>query len=154
MVNNNIARIFRDLQMGMSPAYTCLDIGECSTTDITTSPMAITTVWPGTTTTPYVNNNFGDCRNCEIILSIAVYHFNNNIRDKEQLKQQLLTECQQLASQEGQAASSHCQDVVYRNIDRIFLDLENGVLPSQTCIDIGECGYPYTISSSHMVSQY
>jgi hypothetical protein len=153
MVNNNIARIFRNLRSGMGPAGTCADIGECLPELPSTFPYATTTqFWPTTTTTPYVNNNFGDCRNCEFILSTAVYHFNNNIRDKAALQAQLLVECQQMSSQEGNQAAAHCQDVVYRNIDKIFVDLQNGVLPYQTCMDIGECSYPGTLhSSSHRV---
>jgi len=151
MVQNNIQQIFRDLQNGVSPRNTCYDIGECDT-PMSTRPTIASTLWTTTTlrTTTTSNNgvDIGNCRNCELILSIAVYYFDNNIRDKEELRQQLLMECRQISSGEGPAPVAHCQDVVNMNIDRIFYDLQHGVMPYQTCMDIGECSYPYSAHSS------
>jgi len=171
MVQNNIQRIYRDLQNGMSPRNTCYDLGECdtplsttprtttwvplSTTPRTTTWVPITTTTMRlTTTTSNMGVDIGNCRNCELILSIAVYHFDNNIQDKEQLKNQLLIECSQIASGEGPATVAHCQNMIYANIDRIFDDLRRGVVPYQTCMDIGECSYPNSVSWSSTYSSH
>jgi len=159
MVQTNIQSIFRDLHNNVSPRNACYNIGECDT-PLSTRPMTTSTPWPTTTTTwrtsTTTNNgvDIGNCRNCELILSIAVYHFDNNIRDKEELRQQLLMECRQISSGEGPSPVAHCQDVVNMNIDRIFYDLQHGVMPYQTCMDIGECSYPYSAYSSSYYSSH
>jgi len=82
-----------------------------------------------------------DCRNCEVLLNIALHHFNNNITDKAALQRQLLLECNQLAPQEGQDGRAHCIAMVNdtMKMDKIFQDLQHGMRPFETCIDLMEC---------------
>ncbi|CAJ0586788.1 unnamed protein product, partial [Mesorhabditis spiculigera] len=83
------------------------------------------------------------CHDCDFIIRQAEHHFHNNITDKTALKQELLVECQWLGRREGQQAAAHCTDVVNKQIDKIFADLQAGDRIWQTCEDIGEC-QPHT----------
>jgi len=60
------------------------------------------------------------CRNCQLVMYLALHHFNNNITNEVALQHQLLTECAQLADFEGTAVAVHCTSIVNNNIHRIF----------------------------------
>ena len=61
------------------------------------------------------------------------------MESEEELKQQLLEECDALKRRQGQAAVDKCKAVINTNMDTIYNDLKAGKKPTDVCIDIKEC---------------
>ncbi|KAK6047664.1 surfactant protein B [Cooperia oncophora] len=79
-----------------------------------------------------------ECQICEHLIAQARHHFNNNVRNEKALQQELLNECKHLPPQEASGEQT-CIDMVNKNIDKIFSDIQAGDRDGQTCFDIGAC---------------
>jgi len=77
-----------------------------------------------------------NCQRCQVILSTALWHFNNSLTNQADLQAQLIVECNNFGDQD---AKSHCLQMVNTNMDAIYMDLRNGRQSVDTCTDIGEC---------------
>jgi hypothetical protein len=140
LVNAKGHQIYMAMANHENGRRTCMDIGECH--GMTTMFTPLKRVKRQMTQRPH-----NPCRTCEIIMNIAVHHFNNGINDKPALLAQLLTECTRLGQNEGPEAAAHCTDLVNNNIDTIYTDLSTGKHPRQTCVDIHECNGMMTTMS-------
>ncbi|CAJ0608010.1 unnamed protein product [Cylicocyclus nassatus] len=82
-----------------------------------------------------------ECQICEHLIAQARHHFNNNVTNEQALQRELLQECKHLPPNEPASAEQTCINMVNKNIDKIFSDIQAGDRDGQTCFDIGACSY-------------
>jgi hypothetical protein len=151
IVNPHIDRIYDDLRNGVNPLNTCVDIQQCGGwwTDSTSTWSTTHHPMPKKQNQKRVKRQQGEqdpCRTCEIIMHIALHHFNDNITDQNALQRQLFEECQRLQQFEGPAAANYCRNFVRDHINDIYNDLvacqgteSEGQCAVQTCVTLAIC---------------
>uniref|UniRef100_A0AC34FE05 Saposin B-type domain-containing protein n=1 Tax=Panagrolaimus sp. ES5 TaxID=591445 RepID=A0AC34FE05_9BILA len=132
IIDANIQTIYSDIKAGKRPHQICKDIGECVASS--GAPPS------GAPKADILARPHDPCRTCEFIIGRAEHHIHNrNVTDEKRLLRELEHECIQLAHSEGDQASVACLNLIQKDIDLIFNDINAGKRPRQICEDMGEC---------------
>uniref|UniRef100_A0A914CMU5 Saposin B-type domain-containing protein n=1 Tax=Acrobeloides nanus TaxID=290746 RepID=A0A914CMU5_9BILA len=145
IVNNNIDKIYADLQAGDNAGQTCVDINYCTPAE-TGIPQNFTGTPPSfapnakvrarrqatlsTTVSPQQL-----CQQCNKLIGYAEYFFHKNPNATQaQVQAELEHDCSRDPNEQQQ-----CVAFVDANIATIYSDLKAGKRPNQICADLGVC---------------
>ncbi|CAJ0935346.1 unnamed protein product, partial [Mesorhabditis belari] len=78
------------------------------------------------------------CSMCQYLLNQALGHLKNGY-SKDDLLQELYSDCQTLQKVYGPDNVAQCMAGAKQYLDMIYTDLQGGKSVMQTCIDVGDC---------------